>query len=136
MTGRVEKAHRDRADLQLIAIIEGDLGTALGLPVGGKPGAGELQGPLVSIDVIRMAVSVDDMSGRETLRPGTFDHRIRIVGRIDQDALRSVTVAYEIGEVTIPAGANLFEDKAHETVYRSWDRDMKEITYPGDSIQG
>ena len=80
----------------------------------GDSRAGERNRRLIAIQVIGMAVRVDDVRHAQSLGPRAVDHLVGRIGRIDQHADAGGTVAQQVPEITIPAGANLLEDERHD----------------------
>jgi hypothetical protein len=73
----------------------------------------ELHCPGVSVDVIVMAVGVDDVRDGQALLARSLDKHVRRIGGIDQDGAAGIAIADQVPEIAVATRANLFEDQLH-----------------------
>src|SRR5262245_13698935 len=115
VAGRVQDAEGERADCYLLTVQKRNRWRGWTRWMCRDRRAGQLDRLVVAVDVVGMAVRVEDASDLQALIGRPLNQDFRRVRRVDQNRLAGCSVAQQVSEISITARSYLFEDELHIT---------------------
>ena len=109
----MEKLQAERPDLQLITVCERHVWLRRRIRVRSDACAGRLFYRRITVDVILVSMSVEDVRNRQSLVAAALDKGLGRVRRVDDDPFSGSAIAKQVAEVPVAARANLFENQPH-----------------------